>query len=321
MNEQFVHHYPPELLDLLVDAIPRLIKSKQGVLDFFKGCGVPPRLFADLQRQVCTDRQQINKFEIVRQVLGRLNDKGDAALRERREILKRVTQWDDFSSCYENHRVEAEGYVAKIQRLVNVKDSFTRLKQETERQKEEHRRRRAEELAERQRIKAEREAILAELEALVFEDNAHKRGVALEGVLNRLFESFGILVRESFRRVGREGEGVVEQIDGVIVLDGDFYLVEMKWWAEQLGVPEVSHHVVRVYGRAGARGLIISSSGYAASAITVCREALAQRVCILATLPEIMSLLKREGSLVDLLRTKVQAAIIDKNPFLEVSIG
>jgi restriction system protein len=37
------YHYPPELLELLADGIPALFKSKQGVIDFFRGAGVPTK--------------------------------------------------------------------------------------------------------------------------------------------------------------------------------------------------------------------------------------------------------------------------------------
>ena len=130
MNEQLVHHYPPELMTILVDAIPRLLKSKKDVLVFFKGCGVARAIYADIEQTISQNRNSITKFEIVRQILTRLNDKGDTTLTQRREVLKRVTQWDDFTGCYDNDRMQAKGYVAEIQKLVNVKDSFTRMSQE-----------------------------------------------------------------------------------------------------------------------------------------------------------------------------------------------
>lgn len=317
MSEQQVHHYPPDLFDLLVNAIPRLIKGKQGVLDFFLGCGVERHFFADLQRRVNESREDIGKFEIVRVVLRRLNDNGDASIRERREVLKRVTQWDDFSSCYDNQRMEAEGYVAKVRNVVNVKDSFTRMQQAQERSLEADRKKRASELDEKQRLRETRRSVRADLNALVFEPDTKKRGIALESVLNRLFQSEGISVREAFKRVGPAAEGVVEQIDGVIALDGAMYLVEMKWWSEPIGVPEVSAHLVRVHHRAGVGGIMISSSRYTDPAIAITRDALPHRVCLLATLSEIVLALEREHALVDLLRAKVQAAVLDKNPFLE----
>lgn len=317
MNESFAHHYPPELMTLLIDCIPRLIKGKRDVLTFFKGCGVPKRLLNDLEMTVAANRDSIKKFDIVRQVLVRLNDEGDSAIAPRREILKRITQWDDFSTCYDNDRMEAKGYVAEVQRLVNVKDSFTRMSQERENAQQEARTKREADLAATAKVKGERDGIKKDLYALFGITDASKRGTALEGILNRLFKSHGILVRESFRVVGRQGEGVVEQIDGVIEFDGHLYLVEMKWWSQPLGVGDVSPHLVRVFGRSGARGLVISSSGFTEPAVSTCRDALQQRVCVLATLEEFVLLLEQEQSLVSLLRHKVRAAITDKAPLVE----
>lgn len=318
MNDQLIHHFPPELVGLLVDAIPRLLRGKQAVLDFFRGCGVAPTLYADLAKRLQTDRNAITKFEIVRVIINRLNDKGDAALRERREILKRVTQWDDFSTCYDNQRVEAEGYVAKIQKVINAKDTVMRISHAHEQEKEKQRQQYEAKLNELERRKASLDAIHSELAALFGETDPQKRGIKLENTLNRLFQLDDILVRESFRRVGRDGEGVVEQIDGAIVLDGSPYLVEMKWWSKPLGTPEVAHHLTRVYSRATASGLIISSSGYSAPAVDTCRDALAHKVVVMATLQELVALLERQGSVADFLRRKVQAAVLDKNPYLEV---
>jgi len=317
MNEHLIHQYPPELMALLINAIPRLIRGKKDVIGFFKGCGVSASLYADLQQIVTRDRQSITKYEIVRKVLERINDKGDVALRQRREILKRVTQWEDFSTCYDNNRMEAKGYVAAIQNIVNVKDSFTRINQQREKAEQENRKKHEAEITEKQRVKAERNQIKTDLFALFHETNAKERGIALEGVLNRLFKSHGISIRESFRRVGNDGEGVVEQIDGVIVLDGDLYLVEMKWWSKPLGTGEVAQHLVRVFNRGAARGILISHSGYTDPAITTCRESLANRVFVLAKLEEIVLLLERDESLPELLRTKVHMAIAEKNPLVE----
>lgn len=80
------YHYPPELFELLVEAIPRLFKGKQGVIDFLRGAGVSEITIRDLQLRVDYDRDNISKAEIVRTVLQRLNAKGELTLGERREI-------------------------------------------------------------------------------------------------------------------------------------------------------------------------------------------------------------------------------------------
>jgi hypothetical protein len=151
---------------------------------------------------------------------------------------------------------------------------------------------------------------------LFAEPDAHKRGKALEAVLNSLFAAYGILVRETFTLKGRCGEGVIEQIDGLVEIDGHLYLVEMKWWNTALGTAEVSPHIVRVFGRGGqARGLFISYSEFTEPAITTCRDALAGGVVVvLSKLQEIVDLLDREADIKKWLKVKVTAAIADKNP-------
>jgi hypothetical protein len=60
------------------------------------------------------------------------------------------------------------------------------------------------------------EQVKKDLYALFGLADPQKRGKQLEDVLNRLFQTAGILVREAFTRIAPTGEGVVEQIDGVI---------------------------------------------------------------------------------------------------------
>ena len=162
------------------------------------------------------------------------------------------------------------------------------------------------------------EMVKKDLYALFAMTDPQKRGKQLEAVLNRLFATGGILVREAFTRVAPTGEGVIEQIDGVIEMDGEIYLLEMKWWDKPLGTGEVSQHLVRVFSRNCARGLLISYSGYTDPAVAMCRESLSRMVVALSGLDEIVKLLEREDDLVEFLKKKVRAAVIDKNPHYRV---
>ena len=312
------YHYPPELFNLLIDTIPRLNRSKKNLLLFFRGAGVRRVDLSDLEVQVDNDRQSINKFQITRTVLQRLNERGEAALRERRELIKRVVEFEDFSSCWPTDELEAKGLVAEIRRIVNVKDSFTRMRQE----REDERGRR---LAEKERVakatqekRKKLEEIKNDLCALFACANPRERGLKLEEVVNSLFKTSGILVRESFRRTGEEGQGVIEQIDGVIDLDGEIYLVEMKWLGHKAGNGDVSQHLVRVFNRGSSRGVFISATEYTEPALQTCKDALSRAVVILCSVQEIVMLLERDGDLKELLHRKLQAAIVDKNPFTKV---
>jgi restriction system protein len=297
-----------------VDTIPRLLRSKQDVLLFFRGAGVPASLTSDLSDQVLRNRDTINKFEITRTILTRLNTEGDVHLRERREVLRRVTQWEDYSTCWDSDRLEAAGLVEQVRHVVNVSDSFTRMNQERE---AERRSRLAEQRAkqiESDRRRLQLQEVRRALFALFGEADAQKRGKALEGVLNQFFQISGILVREAFTLRGWNDEGVIEQIDGVVELDGAVYLVEMKWLKHRAGPGDVSQQLVRVFSRGEARGIIISGSGFTDAAVIACKEALAHRVVTMCELGEFVRILDNERDLRDVLNSKIRAAIVDKNP-------
>jgi restriction system protein len=311
------YHYPPELMSLLIDAIPKIYRAKKDVLLFFRGAGVDSSLTDDLSIQLKKDKDSLNKYEITRTILSRLNEKGDSTLRERREILKRITEIEDFSTCWPNDQWEARGFVAEIRRVINVKDSFTRMYLERD---AEQKKRLLEQQAKIEEAQIQREkfaAIKKDLFALFGESNSQKRGKALESVLNRLFEIGGILVREAFTLKGYNREGIIEQIDGAVEIDGELYLVEMKWWHDPLGVKEVSPHLVKIFSRGQTGGIIISASNYTEPAITECRNALFSKVVVLCRLEEIVLLLEKEMDLRTFLKSKINAAKMDKNPLYE----
>jgi len=313
-----VFHYPPELLNLLNDAVPKLCKSKKDLLLFFQGAGVSKELLAQYQSLLINNKEGFNKYVVNRELLAKLNELGERSLRERREILKRVTEFHDFSVCWESDQAPVRGLVAQIRELVNVKDSFTRMNIEREHERKTRVAEQEARLATESERKVKLTAVKSQLYALFAESDAHKRGKALEAVLNALFNAYGILVREAFTVKGHCGEGVIEQIDGLIEFEGQLYLVELKWWNTPLGTAEVSPHLVRVYGRGGqARGLFISYSEFTEPAITTCREALAgSAVVVLATLQEIVELLDRQNDFKKWMKLKITAAIADKNPLI-----
>lgn len=317
MDDRF--HFPPDVFNLLVDTIPLLCKGKDDVLLFLRGAGVPQEDLAAMTAKVRADRNSVSKFAIVRDVLEKLNKRGDSALAARREVIKRVVEFEEFSMCWENDVYKAKAKVGDLKRIVNVKDSFTRMNQQREAaQAEIAAKARAEREAAAERRRKIRD-VRDRLSALFGMDNEpQKRGKLLEGVLNDLFRAHGILLREDFKRQDQSGSVVVEQIDGVIEFEGHIYLVEMKWLKDPVGVPELGTHMMRLFARDGVRGIFISNSDFASSAIAECVTHSANKTMALCTLREIVMLLMNERDLVSLLREKVRAAVIDKKPFVEI---
>jgi len=317
MAEAF--HYPPDLFELLVETIPRLFRSKKAVVLFFQNTGVTQEDLIDVVKILSSNRDSINKFEIVRNVLTKVNTRGDSGLSARREIIKRITQFETFDTCWETDRLKAIGLVARIREVVGKKDSFTQIKQERDAERAKHIAKQEVDHAIAAKKLADINAISQRLATLFgMDDKPHERGKLLERILNDLFRIYGILVREDFCRRDPDTSVVVEQIDGVIELNGQIHLVEMKWLNAPVGVGEFSPHLSRLFLRQNANGIFIATNGYASSVESVCKEALSQKTVFLCSLREIVMLLQRQDDLLELLRKKSQAAIVDKNPFLEI---
>ncbi|MFC5580051.1 restriction endonuclease [Rhodanobacter terrae] len=311
--------YPPDVFELLIETISRLSRGKKGVVLFLQGAGVAQEDLAEVNEIVRTNPKSINKFEIVRKVLTKVNARGDSGLRPRREIIKRVIEFENFDTCWPEDRLEAKGLVASVREAVNAKDSFTRMKQERDMEREQmlsgQRRERVAVALKREKI----EDVSKRLFALFSMDKEpQERGKLLEAVLNDLFKVYGVHVREDFRRRAPDSGVVLEQIDGVIELDGTIHLVEMKWLNSPVGMGEFSPHLSRLFMRANAHGIFIATNGYTQPVITECTNALSLKTIFLCSLQEFVLLLQRQDDLVEFLKKKSRAAIVDKKPYLEI---
>jgi len=163
--------------------------------------------------------------------------------------------------------------------------------------------------------------IKGDMLALFGEQDIHKRGIALEGVINQLFAWGGIAVCEAFILRMENGKPF-EQVDGVIEIDGWLYLVEMKWWKEAIGAPEVREHISQLTLRGGqVRGIFISYSKFTDPAIETCRDAYASgAVVTLCQLEELIELMEKQGDLKAMLKAKVNASLLHKQPLFAVPI-
>ena len=302
------YHYPPDVFELLVEVITYICKSKPAVIDFFRGAGVPESLVVSWKIKLRENAQDVKKALISRDVLRAVNEAGESMLGQRREIIKRVTSFEDFSSCWPDDQYKAEALVSRLRQLVNVKDSFTRMALETEKARREQQEKNLEKFAATKKKAEELDLLKKDLYALFGIPDPKKRGKALEGVLNRIFASFGILVREAFTVADGPSGAVTEQIDGAIELDGHVYVVEMKWLKHRVGT-ELGQHAARVMVRPpDVRALYISASGYTDAAVQIAKEFLSHRLCVLVELEEIVACIDRDRDLRELLRTKISRA-------------
>lgn len=311
-----IFHYPPELLGLLVETLPCLCRTKSDLLVFFQGAGVDRKTLEPYETLLRTNRDEFKKHLVTRELLTKLNELGERSLRERRELLKRVTEFHDFSVCWEKDRAVAKGLVAQVRELISVKHAFTRINMEREQERKQRLAQVARKSEVQQRHRQELDQVKQSFFSLFAEKNPYERGKALEAVLNRYFKVSGISVSEAITLTGDPGSGVIEQIDGVVQLRGQLFLVEVKWEQETLGREKVSSHLVRVFSRGLAGGIFISYSDYSSGAYKDCKEALREKVIVLCRLDEFVRALEEDIDLIEILHRKIDAAIINKDPFL-----
>ena len=90
----------------------------------------------------------------------------------------------------------------------------------------------------------------------------------------------------------------------------------MKWRKDNIGIDDIYAHLGRIYHRSNAQGIYISASGYTPAAITAAKEAILKNgLLILCDLEEFVKILESDKDLTSYLRQKINAAILDKDPF------
>ena len=92
--------------------------------------------------------------------------------------------------------------------------------------------------------------------------NAQSRGYAFEKFLTKLFQTFDVTARGSYKING-------EQIDGAFTLDNMDYLLEAKWQSEPIDSPDVTVFSDKVDNKLdNTLGLLVSMNGFTERAIS-----------------------------------------------------
>ena len=315
------YHFPPDLFNLLVDAIPRINRTKKDLLAFFKNFGTPISLLNKYYPLINYDPKQISKKDITREVLEYLNSKDtDEYLGIRRQLLQRVVDFTAFNTCYDNDVDSAKARIYEIKQLVNLKDSVTKQEQFIENERQEKIKAKQQQIQKLNNSKAKYDSITNEFNKLFSITNPQLRGKSLETVLNDLFTFFKISIRESFCIADEETGKIYEQIDGTIELNNYLTLVEMKWEHSPIGVNPVSRFMTRLFVRSNVDGIIISYSSFTDTALPIVKEGLSQRTIALIDLQDIYKILSLKKDLSEYLTSLIREVRLTKNPKPTISI-
>ena len=315
------YHFPPDLFNLLVDAIPRINKTKKDLLSFFKNVGTPMPLLNKYYSIVNNDPKQISKKDITREVLEHLNSSdSNEYLAIRRKLLQRVIDFTAFNTCYEDDVDSAKARIFEIKQLVNIKDSVTKQEQFIKNERNEKIKNKQQQLNRIIASKSKYDVMVNDFNKLFAITNPQLRGKSLEIVLSDIFTFFKIGIREPFCIADEETGKIYEQIDGTIELNNYLTLVEMKWEHDPIGVNPVSRFMTRLFVRSNVDGIIISYSSFTDTAPPIAKEGLSQRTVALVDLQDIFKILTLKKDLPEYFTSLIREVRLTKNPKPIISI-
>jgi hypothetical protein len=168
---------------------------------------------------------------------------------------------------------------------------------------------------ERQQHPQELARLRDEFSRLAIETDRAKAGLALERLLNRLFQLSHLRPRQPFRVTG-------EQIDGSFELDGQIYLLESKW--EKHALPEADLLVFRgkIEGKSTfTRGVFIALNDITADARDAITRGKAASFFVMNG-HDLMMVLNEMMTLTEFLRRRVRLLAEEGRvciPFLELA--
>lgn len=315
------YHFPPDLFNLLVDAIPKINKTKKDLLAFFKNVGTPISLLNKYYSLISYDPKQISKKDITREVLEHLNSSdSNEYLGIRRKLLQRVVDFTAFNTCYDNDVDSAKARIYEIKQLVNLKDSVTKQEQFIESERQEKIKIKQQQLNMLTTSKNKFEYISDNFNKLFSISNPQQRDKSLEIVLSDLFTFFKIGIREPFCIADEETGKVYEQIDGTIEINTYLTIIEMKWENSPIGAEKISRFMGRLFSRNNVDGIIISYSSFTSTVQPTVKEWLNQKTVALVDLQDINKLLNLKKDLPAYLTSLIREVRLNKNPKPIISI-
>lgn len=314
------YHYPPDLFNLLVEAIPRINKTKKDLLTFFKNVGTPLKFIDKYTYVVTHNPQEISKRDITRQILEVLNSNNDNYLGIRRLLLQRVIDFTAFGTCYPNDVDIAKARISDIKKLISLKDSVTKQEQFLEHERQEKIKIKQQQLDRVNATKAKYEMICDSFNHLFSISSPQERGKSLESVLNNIFSFFRIGIKESFCIADEESGRIYEQIDGVVEINNYLTLVEMKWEKSPIGADKVGRFMGRLLGRHNVDGIIISYSSFTETTIPTAKDGLAYKTIVLCDLQDVHQILIQRKDLAIYFTELIRNTKMYNNPKPYISI-
>lgn len=251
--------YPPQIVEVLKDCLRTIYWYKRQLRSFLENCRVPSEI---ITQQRWADPQEYKAF-IADKVVNALVDEGETYLGTIRELIRRITEMEDFSHLLKEDngrrlKREAEVNVERLRQLVQKHNEKIEAEEEARLQRQKAAQKRTEKATQFGQL----EKLKKQFYELVATQNAQERGRKFEPFLFDLFNLFDLYPRGSFFIVG-------EQIDGAFEMDGQHFLLEAKWEQNPIGARELRYFKGQVESKLdNTLGLFISISNFTDEGVT-----------------------------------------------------
>jgi hypothetical protein len=294
----------PAALHALKEALALVYWYKSDLRSFLTQVLADPTILSRLN-------WQDYKRNIVGQLVDFLSRYEDVYQRQLLRLMTDVARIQDFSHLarLENGKEKADqarAAVVALQRQVRGLEDFLAEEREVERRRQE---------AYEQRVKTDavqhalQEMTQDYLDLLSSED-PQGRGYRLEKILRRLFETFDLDPRASFKVTG-------EQIDGAFTFESTDYLLEAKWQKEPVRAADLDSLAGKLTRKLdNTLGLYLAINGYSEDGVRA--HSSGRRLILLMDGSDIMAVLEGRIDLVQLLLRKRRSAAQTGNIYLKV---
>lgn len=262
-------------------------------------------LAAGLPRQVYEryDQLGMSKAKIARAIFDDLYEQGAAGHAVQRKIIEELCQMKKPHSDAPDKKAGTEA-LAELKRLAKEQKVLVDTEQAAVTARRAAEKRRLQVLQERQLTLGELRTDFIELSRQKAGESLQRRGYDLEKLLARLFRSYDLDYRPSYRLPR-------EQIDGSFHFRGFTYLVEAKWRSKFPDLGDLLDFKGKIDGKIDStRGVFISMAGFDPQVLDhfVRNSRGSRNNVIMFTGQDISQLFEGRIGLVDALTKKVDAA-------------
>lgn len=297
---------------LVIEIIATLVHIKGTMYELIlKPARINKNYFQSLTKQKNDAGKWLTKREIASKIISEIETHPNYE-KIMHSIIKTATEFNQFHLS--DNEYEARATVQKAREVLGVLEIL---------EKEETRKRElAREKAELERASQKEQELASQLPLLLLaydsisgkSGNPQLRGVMLEDIVNRLFNTYDLTEQLTVVQAFRRNDNG-EQIDGAFKLDGWHYIVEMKWTSQVSGIRELDSLYGKV-SRSGKQtmGIFLSINGWSSHVVDLIKQNPDKSILLMSGY-DLRIALTRQVDLIKMLHKKLSKLNLESEPF------